>query len=133
MREAVRRYLEARACGALSPGRIVVTGPDYQPVDVAATLVPVDLGVAGAVERDVHAALLTFLHPLLGGPDGRGWTPGQSVYASDVAAVIEHVDGVDYATELALLRDGVAVGERLAVAADKVPVAGDLRLRLAGS
>jgi hypothetical protein len=132
LREHVRRFVAARAAGDLPADRIVVTGPDYQPVDVSATLVPTEPSEAGAVERAVHDALLTFLQPLRGGPAGRGWRPGQSVYASDLAAVIEHVPGVDYTAELALLRDGVAIGERLDLSPDRIPVAGGLRLRLAG-
>lgn len=132
LREHVRRFVTARAAGDLPAGRIVVTGPDYQPIDVSATIVPIDPSEGGAVERAVHDALMTFLHPLRGGPSGRGWRPGQAVFASDLAAVIEHVAGVDAATELALLRDGAAIGERIGLAPDRVPVAGDLRLRLAG-
>jgi hypothetical protein len=133
LREAVQAYLAARAPVDLPADRIVVTGPDYLPVDVSAAIVPVDLPEAGAVERAARDAVETFLHPLLGGPGGGGWLPGQTVFASDVAAVIEHVDGVDYTQELALLRAGVPAGERLDVAADRVPVAGALRLRIVGT
>jgi hypothetical protein len=133
LREQVKAYVAARAPADLPPDRIVVAGPDYQPVDVSAALVPVDLSEAGAVERAAHDAVATFLHPLLGGPDGRGWLPGQSVLASDVAAVIEHLDGVDYTQELALLRDGVPVGERLGLPAERILVPGDLRLRIVGA
>jgi baseplate J-like protein len=133
LREQVLAYVAARAPADLPPDRIVVTGPDYQPVDVRATIVAVDLSEAGAVERAAHDALATFLHPLLGGPSGRGWVPGQSVFASDVAAAIEHVDGVDYTRDLALLRGGVPAGERLDLPADRIPVAGALRLGIAGA
>ena len=131
LRESVRAYVAQRAAGDLAAAdQIVVTGPDYQPVDVEGTIVPVDPSQAGAVERAVHDALATFLHPLRGGPGGQGWTPGEEVFVSDVAAVVEHVDGVDYTLELALLRNGVAVGASLPIGAGRLPVAGDLRLRL---
>jgi hypothetical protein len=78
----------------------------------------------------VQDALTTFLHPLRGGPSGLGWSPGQDVFLSDVAAVVERVDGVDYTRELELLRDGVAQRERLEVGAGRIPVAGEIRLRL---
>jgi hypothetical protein len=133
LREAVRVYVAARAPADLASDHILVTGPDYQPVDVSATIVPVDLSEAGAVERAAHDAVAAFLNPLTGGPDRRGWLPGESVFASDVAAVIEHVDGVDYTQELALLRSGVPAGERLDLAADRIPVAGAIRLRIVGA
>ena len=131
LRESVRDYVAQRAAGDLAAAdRIFVTGPDYQPVDVQATIVPVDPSQAGPVERAVHDALTTFLDPLRGGPGGQGWTPGEEVFVSDVAAVVEHVDGVDYSLELALLRNGVAVGASLPIGAGRLPVAGDIRLRL---
>jgi hypothetical protein len=133
LRQAVQAYLAARTPVDLPADRIVVTGPDYQPVDVSAAIVPVDLTEAGTVERAAHDAVAAFLHPLSGGLSGHGWLPGQTVFASDVAAVIEHVDGVDYTQELALLRAGVPVGERLDLGADHVPVAGQLRLAIVGA
>ena len=131
LRAAVRRFVEARAPADLATARqILVTGPEYHPVDVLATVVPIDPTEAGAVERAVHDAVAEFLHPLRGGPAGRGWKPGDSVYRSDVAAVIERVQGVDLSTELFLQRDGVAQGERLRTPPGRVPVKGDLRIRL---
>ena len=131
LREQVRTYVSARAaCDLVAAEQIFVTGPDYQPVDVAATVVPLDPSQAGAVERAVHDAVATFLHPLRGGPGGQGWQPGAEIFVSDLAAVVEHVDGVDYGQELALLRNGVAAGESLRLGADRVPVAGAIRLRL---
>ena len=131
LRQHVRRYIEERtAADVAAAAQVVVAGPDYQPVDVYATLVLVPGAGAGAVERAVHHALATFLHPLRGGPSGLGWSPGQDVFLSDVGAVVERVDGVDYSRELELLRDGVAQGERLGVGAGRIPVAGEIRLRL---
>jgi uncharacterized phage protein gp47/JayE len=131
LREHVRRYIEERtAADVAAAAQVVVTGPDYQPVDVFATLVLV-VGVgAGTVERAVHDALATFLHPLRGGPTRLGWSPGEDVFLSDIASVVERVEGVDHSRELELLRDGVAQGERLAVGAGRIPVAGTIRLRL---
>jgi hypothetical protein len=131
LRQQVRRHIEERtAADVAAAAQVVVAGPDYQPVDVFATLVLVPDAGAGAVERAVQDALATFLHPLRGGPSGQGWSPGQDVFLSDVAAVVERVDGVDYSRELELLRDGVAQGERLRVGAGRIPVAGEVRLRL---
>jgi len=131
LRESVRRFVEERAPADLAAARqIVVTGPDYHPVDVMATIVSLTPERAGAVERAAHEAVATFLHPLRGGPDGGGWKPGQDVYRSDLAAVLERVDGVDFATELALQRDGMAQGERLVTPPGRIPVAGEVRIRL---
>ena len=131
LRQQVLRYLEERTVADVaSAAQIVVTGPAYQPVDVSATLV-LDAGAdAGAVERAAHDAIAAFLHPLTGGPSGQGWSPGEDVFLSDLAVVVEAIHGVDYSRELALLRNGIAIGERLAVGLDRMAVAGDIRIRL---
>jgi uncharacterized phage protein gp47/JayE len=131
LRESVRAYIAQRAAADLvAADHIFVTGPDYQAVDIEGVIAPVDPSQAGAVERAVHDALTTFLDPLRGGPGGQGWTPGEEVFVSDVAAVVEHVEGVDRSLELALLRNGVAAGASLAIGPGRLPVAGDIRLRL---
>ncbi len=87
LREHVRRTIAERAPADLvAAEQIVVTGPDYQEVDVDALIVPSAL--AGAIEQRVRERLMRFFHPLHGGPTGRGWEPGRAVYLSDVAAVI---------------------------------------------
>ncbi len=131
LREHVRRFIEGRAPADLvAAQRIHVTGPEYQSIEVDATIVPVDPTEAGAVEARAREALETFLHPLRGGPERRGWALGRDVFISDVASVLEGVEGVDYVKELALLRDRQLQGNRLRVADDRTAVAGDIRLKL---
>jgi uncharacterized phage protein gp47/JayE len=133
LREQVRQFINACAAADVTVAeQIVVTGPDYQPVDVTASIVPRDPTAAGAVERDARAAIAGFLHPLSGGPSGRGWSPGEDVWLSDLAPLLERVPGVDHISEIALLRSGELLGEHVPVANDRIPVAGDIRLRLVG-
>jgi uncharacterized phage protein gp47/JayE len=134
LRDRVRRFVAERAPADLAAAdQIYVTGPDYQPVDVTATLVISDPAEAGAVERAAHEAIAAFLNPLRGGPAGNGWQPGEDVYVSDLAAVVERTAGVDYASELGLLQGGIAQGERLAIGEGRVAVAGEIRIRLVGA
>lgn len=131
LREQVRKYIETRAPADLAAARsIYITGPEYLAIDVAATVAPVDPAEAGAVETRAREALGEFLHPLLGGPERRGWELGRDVFLSDVAAVLERVPGIDYVEALALLLGGALQGERVAVAPDRTVVAGDIRLKL---
>jgi Baseplate J-like protein len=131
LRERVRRYVEARAEATLAGlGRIDVTGPEYVPVDVDATIVPFDPTEAGAVEQRARAAVGQLLHPLIGGPAGMGWQPGRDVYLSDLAAVLERVAGVDYVDHLAISVAGRIAGEKVDVAPGRTVVAGELRLKL---
>ncbi|NLX11323.1 MAG: putative baseplate assembly protein [Chloroflexi bacterium] len=131
LREQIRRAIEADApAGLAAAHRIHVTGPDYLPVDVEATLAPVEVTAAGEVEHAARLALERFFHPLYGGPEGRGWALGRDVYLSDLAAVLEDVAGLDYVIELMLLREGIMQPGRVAVGDDQIVVAGDIRLKL---
>ena len=131
LRAAVQRYVAARATADLAgTDHIDVTGPDYLAVDVAATIVPRNPAEAGAVEQRCRAAVQAFLHPVHGGPDGDGWDLGRDLFASDLAAVCERVDGLDYVQELAVFVDGTLQGDRVAVPAHRIVVAGDVRLKV---
>ncbi len=132
LRESVRRYVEERADAALAGlERIDVTGPAYVAIDVDATIVPRVPAEAGAIEQRARATLARLLHPLYGGPDGRGWQPGQNVYLSDLAAVLERVEGLDFVESLAISIDGRIGGERIDVARDRMVIAGELRIKVA--
>jgi len=47
-------------------------------------------------------ALTEFFHPLRGGPDGRGWPFGRSIYVSEIYALLDGVPGVEYVSKLLL-------------------------------
>ena len=131
LREDVRRTLTERAPADLANlAQVLVTGPDYQEVDVDAVIVPRDPAEAGPVEQRARRTLLDFLHPLRGGPGGRGWPPGRAVYLSDVAAVLERVSGVDVVTELTLLDAGAPQGEQMRIGNGRIAVAGRIRIRI---
>jgi hypothetical protein len=131
LREHVRRYIESRSeAGVAAGGRIHVTGPAYLPVDLEATLVSRERSEAGEVERRARETLLEFFHPLHGGPDRRGWPMGRDVHTSDVASLLEAVEGVDHVRQLALLVDGVPSGDRVRIAGERTVVAGEIRLKL---
>lgn len=133
LRETVHRYLAGRApAGLACSGRLVVTGPEYTGVDVRATLVTVEPGTVGAVEQAARAAVATFLHPLRGGRDGRGRAPGQDVYLSDLASVLERTPGVDLARDVALTLDGVEQGAVFPVPPHRLAAAGAVRLTVLG-
>jgi hypothetical protein len=131
LRDEVRAYLEDHASANLAAAHsIEVIGPNYLPIDVTATLAPRDPTEAGTVEQAALQALAQFLHPLYGGPGGLGWDLGRGVFASDVAAVLGDVDGVDYVEELALFVNGVLQAEKVDVPAGQIAVAGQLKVSL---
>jgi len=73
-----------------------VKGPDYQAVDIEAVVAPTRPELAIVVARKARAALDDFLHPLTGGEDKRGYAFGRPVFLSEVHAVLERIEEVDY-------------------------------------
>ena len=131
LREDVQSYLEQHAPGDVAQAHQVrVIGPSYLPIDVTATLAPKDVTQAGSVEQAARDALEKFLHPLYGGPAGRGWSLGRNVFLSDVAAVLGETAGVDFVSELSLAVNGALQGEDVIVPHDRIVVAGELKLNL---
>jgi hypothetical protein len=131
LRERVREYIEASTLANLPLMRSIhVIGPDYFEIGVNATIIPVEADEAGMVDIAVRQALADFFHPLSGGPDGTGWELGRDVFLSDVAALLEAVEGVDFVEELFLLRDDTPQGERVAVPPERLVVGGDIRIKI---
>lgn len=54
------------------------------------------------VKQRLEDEIRTALHPLYGGPDGRGWPFGRALHKSDLYRVIEGEDGVDYVEDLSI-------------------------------
>jgi hypothetical protein len=131
LREHVRRYVERRAPADLVADRqVYVTGPDYMPVDVKVIVAPVDPAEAGSIENLAREAVFRFLHPVYGGPEGRGLELGRDLFQSDLAAVLERVPGVDYVQEISFSINGRLQGDRVAIAEEHVAVAGEVRVLL---
>ena len=125
----VRDYVRARTPAELAG--LAVVGPSYWNVGANVAFAPVDPTASGPVALAVGEALAGFLHPLTGGPEGRGWPPGRAVHLSDASAVVEAVPGVDHAVTLELTRDGIPQGGSVEVPADRVVVAGEIRVLVA--
>jgi hypothetical protein len=102
----VKSYLDAHR---LPTADITIVGPRYVDVSVTAEVAPGAETDVDAVRQRVADALTAFLHPLTGGPEGRGWAFGRDVYMSEVAEVIEGIEGVDHLVRATLT--GRADGE----------------------
>ena len=131
LRQDVLNYLlQCAPADVAAGGKINVVGPTYLPVDVTATLAPIDPSEVGTVEQDALSALAAFLNPLTGGPGGRGWDVGRGLYASDIAAVLSDVQGVDYVERLALYVNGVLQGDQVQVPSGRIVVAGQFTVSM---
>lgn len=101
----VKAYLLAR-CPTTT--ELWVAGPEWVKVTVEATIVPASLAQADAVSEQIKLTLDRFIHPLTGGPTGRGWAFGRAPQRSDLYAVIEALAGVDHVRALKLTSDAHA-------------------------
>jgi hypothetical protein len=100
---ALRRAL----WGFLEPRRVMTTrlhvgGPTWAPVQLRAHLARRPDADEAGVRTAAAEALRGFLHPLTGGPEGRGWPFGRDVHASELYALLEGVPGVDHVPSLEL-------------------------------
>jgi hypothetical protein len=125
----VRAFVCARMAVAARDG-LVVEPPRYFPIGVEAEIAARAGREPGAVRDSVLAALAAYLHPLTGGPGGAGWPFGRGVFLSDVAALLEALDGVDYVRTLVLASEGTARGDAIPVSADRLVAAADLHVTL---
>jgi hypothetical protein len=132
LRRQVYEYIAARVPASLNAGHIAVIGPSYLPVGASAAAVARDLSEAARVEARIRDALERFLHPLTGGPQEEGWPLGRDIYLSDLAAIVEAVEGVDFLRGLELLLEDIPQGEHIAVPPDRIVVAGPLRIEMEG-
>lgn len=121
--EAVHRHLAAYAPANAG---IVVTGPDYLPIDVSCALVPRDLTLAAAVEQDARRTITIFFAPVQA-------LPGADVRLSDLAGELERIGGIDHLEELTLLLGGTPQGEVIRIPAGHLPTAGAVRLKVMGA
>jgi hypothetical protein len=95
--DRIHDYIAAR----LTPtADLFVRGPAWLAVSVIAEVVPLSLGAATNLQGDILARLTAFLHPLTGGPDGRGWEFGRQPYLSNLYALIQRTPGVRYVRSL---------------------------------
>jgi len=130
LRREVRSFLRARMPAAA--GDLHVVPPGYFEVGVSATVAPVRPGDGGPVAAEARRALERFFHPLTGGPEGQGWPFGRDVFVSDLASLLERVEGVDHVSELVLVVDGAPQGERVVVPGDRLTAAGPIDVTLGG-
>lgn len=117
----LRDYLDERR---LLTTRLAVREPQYIWVAVETRIKPQPKAEPERVRRDVKVALYRFLHPLYGGPDGKGWPFGQPLTIDKVYALIQTVPGVEYATELKLYPIDLSdpVGQRLGKSSQVIEV-----------
>ena len=94
--DVVSRYLAEKMPASMSSDDVSVQGPSYVEVSIIADVVPITMEGAALLEKKIIDRLKSYLHPLRGGPDGKGWGFERAVQVSDIYALIEGTAGVDH-------------------------------------
>ncbi len=88
----VKHFLDERR---LLTTRVHVVRPRYVEISLEVEVIRATSGTSERLRSAVEERLRRFLHPLVGGRDGSGWTFGRNVLKLDLYHVIEDIDGVD--------------------------------------
>lgn len=89
--------------------RLHVAGPRYLKVRVRIrTTVFADQNET-TVRQRIEQRLQDFFHPLKGGTDGLGWPFGGAIYRSALYAVLDGIDGVDFAEPIPAQPDNMVL------------------------
>jgi hypothetical protein len=99
----VKSYLKEKAFAPIRD-RIEVSGPDYQKINLYITIKPFSISEGPVIKEKISRRLELFFNLVRGGPEGKGWDFGEDLYLSDVAAIVEGVEGIDCITDLKIIK-----------------------------
>lgn len=86
--------------------RLHVAGPTYVAVSISATLYLRDDALPDQVRSVAPKALAAYFDPRSGGQDGKGWSFGREVLASEVYARLDASSGVEFVKDVTLTAPG---------------------------
>lgn len=101
-RDALARYLVFQGWGALHEDAIRVYNPDYVNVYVSVEIIAESPDMGAMVEKEAKDRLLKLLHPIEGGPDGKGWPFGRGLWKSDLFRALAGTPGLDRVKRIGL-------------------------------
>jgi len=94
----VRDFLDERR---VPDTELVVLAPEYVRVSVTAVVVAA-AQTSVSIVMQCEQELGRYLHPLTGGPGGRGWEFGQQPHTSDFYALLESIRELEYVQSLSI-------------------------------
>lgn len=107
--EKISRHLdERRTIGA----RVIIEPPVYQGITVVARIRSRPHTSPQRLQNDALAALYSYFHPIIGGPDGDGWPFGRPIHAGEVYSVFQKLRGVEFVEDVRLFGADPTTGTR---------------------
>ena len=108
--QATQAYLtERRLIGT----QVTVQAPVFYWVSVEARvgLPPnAEPGLVAEVRRRCEVELLRYLNPCVGGPEGKGWPFGRELHTSELLALLQRIQGVEFVDDLKVFYRETATG-----------------------
>lgn len=101
--QSIKDHLEMHRLVATD---IYAIGPEYVKVSVMCQIHIKEKSSPSEVKKRIENAIESFLDPLRGGVDKKGWPFGRPVYLSEIYQVIDKAEGVDYATGVRIEAEG---------------------------
>jgi len=98
-REANYKELIEHVTNYLNPRRLIgtviqVKKPSFTHVNIDIEVIPQTYAKVDDVREQVRTGVEKYLHPLEGGPEGKGWPYGRSLTVYEIAQVVEKTAGV---------------------------------------
>ena len=101
---------------------MTVTRPQYVELSLKVTLLRRTIGSSDRIRREIEEHLRRFLHPLVGGRDGKGWPFGRAVLKTELIHLVEEIPGVEGVDSVAMLDESRGVHiEQVRLEADALP------------
>lgn len=133
---SVSEYIKGRALFTIRE-KIQILEPEYRRIDSQVTVKPLFINESSLVVERIELRLSDFFNAIKGGKNGKGYDFGEEINVSEVAAVIEDVEGVDYVEEIILKQmiDDNVIGEvsgggRLFIDNNALPYAGNIEVKI---
>jgi predicted phage baseplate assembly protein len=122
----VNEYLQQRGPSQICTpegANIKLAGPEYIEISVVAIkFKATDMNQTLLVQKRISDNLNQFLHPLRGGPEGKGWDFGRSVYPSEIYSIIESTEGVDHVSLIELQAKNLTTDELISNGGNVIPI-----------
>jgi hypothetical protein len=95
IKQYVKQYLSERK---VLTNRVHVVDPDYQEVRINLQVAAKDKKLADTVRTVIES----YIDPINGGEDKKGWSLGRKLYESDLYYLIEGITGIDHVKQMEL-------------------------------
>ena len=100
LKEQVKTYIEERASNL---AKVHVMDPAYIKVNVQVELTTKKIEMIPIIISEATKKIKKFLHPLSGGEEGTGWEFGTIPCLSDLYALVQKIEGVEYVSTISLI------------------------------